>query len=193
MTRAGVVFVFLNLLVGVFYVLLTAPVVQERLERRSQINAEIAKIPPLEAEIERLERLVGDLPYEITHEIGRTAHETTLGLNQRTALDGRIAVLNDAINDLRSKQKTLAQSLAEIRTEIDARKSEIAQLNERLAAGRELIQTRNNEIASLTTRLENTQKEYQKTMESIDEHLRRLIELEKDGAGAAEGKLASKR
>lgn len=182
MTRAGIVFSILNFFLTLVFLLVTAPVVNDRVEKRRQIEAIEKQIPNVQNRIKEAADSVAKLPYDITAELGRTTREATRGVNEKDAFEGRLAVLADAINDRQSKLRLLATAAQAVQEEIDGRKAEIAALNETLQQGQQLAGTRESEIAALKKELADAQAGLSRANQDIAEAHKKIIERSGDGA-----------
>lgn len=174
MTRAGIVFAILNLLLAIVYVLLVAPIVAYRLEKRQAIDREEQRIPQLEARIIELEQRRSELPHEIAVELHRIAHETTAGLNARGVLEAKKAVLTDQLNDVQSRRKVIARSIQDVEAEVLARQEEVAALKQTLTTGQEIVSSRERQISDLRQKLAATREAFQQTSESVARKFQRL-------------------
>ncbi|MFO0948472.1 MAG: hypothetical protein U1D30_21545 [Planctomycetota bacterium] len=191
MHTAGKVFTFLNVLVTLGFLFLTAPVVNYRVEKRRDIDSTNAKVKPLETQIEEAVRQQAVLRADIDREKGRVTFTQTAGLNQRQMLDARITVLTDLVNDSQTKLKTWTASVADVQTENNSRAQEIDTLNATIVSAEKNKGELTANVNDLTDRLAKAKADLAKNLAKIEEHHQRILQLEESARGkSASAKLA---
>lgn len=177
MTTAGKVLAVLNVLLAIAFLLVTAPVVRYRIDTLQQIETEQKKVPERREQIISAERELSNLRSELRRLQGLRSNEVTVGLNEKDTLDTRIAIINDTLNDARSKVSVLSSSLKEIQGEIAARETQIQDLERELGQGSNEGKQLTQNIASLKETLASTRQQLQKVRDEALANNQRLAEL----------------
>lgn len=178
MHTAGKVFTFLNVLVTLGFLFLTAPVVNYRVEKRRDIDSTNAKIKPLETQIEELIRQQAVLRGDIDREKGQVTFTQTVGQNQVRMLNARVTVLTDLVNDSQTTLRTWTASVADVQSENNARAQEIDSLNVTIANAEKTKADLTANVNDLTERLAMADADLARNLAKIEEHYHRILELE---------------
>lgn len=177
MTTAGKVFSVLNALLAVLFMLLAAPVAHHRIEMQDKIEKERKKIPGLEEAADALERERVRLLADIERADQSLAAARTRAANVKSDLLATIAIRSDRLNDQKDKVTRWTTSLAELRTEIEAREMETAALDAEIKATNDQVGVVNGEINDLTSRLDKARKDLESTLQGIEREYERLLTL----------------
>ena len=178
MNTAGKVFAVLNVLLVFAFLLCTAPVVKYRIDMRRQIDEEAAKVPGLRTQIKELRKTGVELGNAILLEKANVTSVRTAGLNEKSLLEARIAVREDEVNNEKSKRQTLAGSLRDVRSEIDARIAQAEELTRKLTTTKAENDDLSQQVSDLRSKLAVAEEAVAKTRASIKESYGKILALE---------------
>jgi peptidoglycan hydrolase CwlO-like protein len=173
----GIVLSVFNAVLAVVFLLVTAPVVQFRVEKQKIIDAEKAKVPVLESEIQGLDRLRVEQQATLTREIGNVRALVTLGQNQRSDLEKDQAFKTDLLNDSESKLALWQSTLEKVRGEIAARETDQLKLTQDLQNLEAELQMHQMQVADLRNRLSEAEQGVAQSKTNIDQLYQQLLKL----------------
>lgn len=177
MHKFGIVLSVFNALLAVAFLLVTAPVVQYRVEKRQKIDAEKAKVPQLEADIQELDRLRVKQQAALNREIGNVTALVTLGQNQRSELEKQQSFQTDLLNDSESKLALWQSSLNKVQSEIAARDQEQLMLTQNLQTLESDLEMHQMQVADLRSRLSQAEQDVAQSKTNIDQLYQQLLKL----------------
>lgn len=178
MHTAGKVFAVLNVLLAGAWLYLSAPVVQNRLKLRKEIDDNRAKVPVLQNDIQGLELTRKNLINDLLAAKADIANVSTRSAEVKADLDGQIARLTDRVNDMQATLALFETSIKGSQEQIAARKAEAAELSQTIAAERQSTETLKAENADLTGKLAAARSGLAKARQENAEKLARLVALE---------------
>lgn len=183
MHTASKVFTVLNLLLALAFLLLTAPIVQDRQAMRAKISAQDAKLTPatgpgLAEQVAQSDTQRVKVLGEITLVVAQTQREVANGLAEKS----RRVAAKKQLEDL-GKQKKLSmdkwsQTLQTAQEEIASRKKEAGDLEEKVAQAEKRKADLAQEVAALKAKLDATKTRFADTLKAIEENYQKLLELE---------------
>lgn len=178
MSTLGIVASFLNLLLAVFFVFLTAPVVNYRIEKQKQIADEKKKIAPLQEEVHLLERERVKIKQDTNRVAGEITAAIADGQTMKSDFQVRVATLTDVISDHKAKEAAWSKSVADVKSEIEARTQEKAGLEESIAKDEGVAAEIQGQVSKLETDLQTAQQDLEATRQAITDNYAKLLTLE---------------
>lgn len=176
-----------NAILAVAFLVISAPVVQNRIEMQKAIKAEQDKVPQLQTDIQSLDRSRVELEAALAREISNVTALVTLGQNQRSELERQQALQTDILNDSDSKLARWQSSLNDVQEEIAARQAEQQRLNQNLQVVQNDLQMHKQQVSDLRQRLSEAEQGVAQATTNIDVLYQKLLELiERSNRQAAE-------
>ncbi|MGL4465743.1 MAG: hypothetical protein ACRC1K_26630, partial [Planctomycetia bacterium] len=195
MTTTGIVFSIFNVLLSITFIILTAPVVNDRIEMQKKIADQVKKIPGLEESVLKADRdRVGRLD-SIDRERAATVDVITTGRNRLGTFQARSFEYRDQANNDRDVLATLELSIGNVKSETEARLDESESLVKSNGELQASVSRLEDNVTDLKARLANATMLLADTLTAIADHNESLIELrqeidDKGKAGGGEAKVA---
>lgn len=171
----GVGFTVFNAVMAIVFLVVSAPVVNYRIDMRKQIDAEIAKIDPLKKDIQDLDRKRVKLHADLTRQLAVVESTVTLGENQKSELEKLQALETDRLNNAETQLERWKGSLTEVQGEVAARDQEVKDLTQTAADLQDQLRTHQGQVDNLQKNLDETLQAIEDSKSAIKKHYERIL------------------
>ena len=196
MTTGGKVLIFLNVVLLIAFVLLTAPVAKYRTDMAGKIRAEEAKLAvaagdgvetvpeKLAATRQRIRDLQKEVPVATTRNIRLRAERNMVAPGTGTAASPEVARLNDLLANEQARQQRYVKFVTGVQEDIEAALKRQTELRDRIAEVTDENNRQQQANADLSTRLTLVKQQLADTMDNVFSTYDRLQQLSRTAAGA---------